>query len=92
MDDFNILFYFAFWALFCIGVAYLADKKGRSAIGFFLLSLFFSPIIGLLVVLASGPSTPVASKAAELERLADLKAKGILSDEEFNKAKAKALA
>lgn len=40
-----------FWALCAFGVAYLAKSRGRSAIGFFLLSLFFSPVLGLIVVL-----------------------------------------
>ena len=89
MTDADLLLPFAFWALFSVLVAVLADKKGKSAVGFFLLSLFFSPVIGVIAVLLSSPKT---SNTSELERLADLKAKGVLTDEEFNKAKAKALA
>jgi hypothetical protein len=89
IEPIDYLIPLAFYMLFCVGVAYLADTKGKSAVGFFLLSLFLSPLIGLIIVLVSGPNT---SKTGELERLADLKEKGVLSDEEFNKAKAKALA
>lgn len=39
-------------ALFAIPVAYVAASKGRSAGGFFLLSFFFSFLVGILVVLA----------------------------------------
>ena len=40
----------------------------------------------------AGPGSGTGSTAAELERLADLKAKGVISDEEFEQLKAKALA
>ena len=39
------------WTLFGIGVAALADSRGRSGFGYFLLSFFFSPLLGLIVVL-----------------------------------------
>jgi hypothetical protein len=39
-------------ALFAIPVAYVASSKGRSASGFFLLSFFFSFLVGILVILA----------------------------------------
>jgi len=39
----------------------------------------------------AGPESGPGSTAAELERLADLKAKGVISDEEFEQLKAKAL-
>lgn len=88
MEPIDYLIPLAFYMLFCVGVAYLADTRGRSAVGFFLLSLFLSPLIGLIAVLVGGPGT---SKASELEHLADLKAKGALSDEEFQRAKAKVI-
>lgn len=39
------------WGLMCVGVAALASSRGRSWFGFFLLSLVFSPLLGLIVVL-----------------------------------------
>ena len=36
----------------CFGVAYVATQRGRGAIGFFFLSLFLSPLIGLLFAIA----------------------------------------
>lgn len=39
------------WVLLSIGVAALAQSRGRSAGGFFLLSLLMSPLLGLIVVL-----------------------------------------
>jgi hypothetical protein len=39
------------WGLLALGVAVLAGSRGQSAVGFFLLSLFFSPVLGLIVVL-----------------------------------------
>jgi hypothetical protein len=45
------------WLVLCYAVAAYAGKKGRSAVGFFLLSLFLSPLIGFLFVAAS-PTDP----------------------------------
>ena len=42
---------FVFWALMCWGVAALASSRGRSGVGFFLLSFLFSPLLGLIIVL-----------------------------------------
>ena len=53
------------WILLCVGVTWLADSRGRSAFGFFLLSLFFSPLLGLIVVLV----IPDLVKQAEAEAL-----------------------
>lgn len=39
------------WLVLAFVVAYAAARRGRSAIGFFFLSLIFSPLIGLLVLL-----------------------------------------
>lgn len=54
MDFFTIWFiiYLLVNALFAIPVAYVASSKGRSATGFFLLSFFFSFLVGILVALA----------------------------------------
>ncbi len=39
------------WFLLACGVAALANSRGRSAIGFLLVSLLLSPLLGLIVVL-----------------------------------------
>ncbi|NRB42461.1 MAG: zinc ribbon domain-containing protein [Pseudomonadales bacterium] len=40
-----------FWISLSVIVAIFARKKGRSGIGFFLLSIFFSPLIGFIIAL-----------------------------------------
>jgi hypothetical protein len=45
------------WLLLCYAVVVYAGKKGRSRVGFFLLSLFLSPLVGF-VLIALGPSNP----------------------------------
>jgi len=39
------------WLIFCIFIGAIAKNKGRSGIGFFFLSLFLTPLIGLIAVL-----------------------------------------
>lgn len=43
--------FFIFWFLLSVGVGCLASSRGRSGIGFFLLSLLLSPLLGLIAVL-----------------------------------------
>ena len=45
------------WLLFSGVVAFIASNRGRSGIGFFLLSAILSPLIGLIVVLATKNNT-----------------------------------
>ncbi len=40
------------WLPLCATVGWIASQKGRSGIGLFFLSLIFSPLVGLLVVIA----------------------------------------
>lgn len=123
------------WLPCCIGVGVLADSRGRSGFGYFLLSLFFSPLIGLMIVLvtnnvkeedakelrrkreqesreydrkrehekqleslralaasnqiaAKGPEAATASSIAnEIEKLASLLARGLLTQQEFEDQK-----
>jgi len=44
-----------FWLLFAAIVGWLAYQKGRSPIGLFLISVVFTPIIGLIVVVLMKP-------------------------------------
>lgn len=55
---------FAIWVLLCVGVALLADSRGRSFWGFFLLSFVFSPLLGLIVILVMKNLTEEAGKEA----------------------------
>ncbi len=45
------------WLILCIIVAIVANSMGRSAGSYFFISLFFSPIIGFLVLIARGRPT-----------------------------------
>lgn len=48
--------FFLAWFFFSVFVgAIAAEEMGRSGIGFFLLSIVFSPLIGLICVLIVGP-------------------------------------
>jgi hypothetical protein len=40
-----------FWILLCIIPTVIANKKGRSGCGFFLLSVVLSPIVGIIIAL-----------------------------------------
>lgn len=42
------------WLALCIVAAAIANGKGRSGAGFFLLSFFFSPLIGIICALVAG--------------------------------------
>lgn len=42
---------FLFWILLAIIIGVVASKKGRSGLGYFTLSILFSPIISLLILL-----------------------------------------
>lgn len=114
------------WLLLSVAVGLLADSRGRSGFGFFLLSAVFSPLLGLIVVLvmsdlnaekakeqrrreehekqiesiraiassgsrsAEGDSSAQFARpvADEIAKLGDLKAKGLLTDDEFRAQKA----
>lgn len=41
---------------FCVGIGMVAEKNGRSFWGFTLLSVFFSPVLALIIVLILGKS------------------------------------
>lgn len=40
------------WLPACFVVAYVASQKGRSGVGFFVLSFFLTPLVGFLAVIA----------------------------------------
>ena len=47
-----------FWLIFTIVICCMAKSRGRSALGFFLLSLFLSPLVGFIVLLIVGKNEP----------------------------------
>ena len=68
--------FFFFWVLLAILVAFLANSRGRSGIGYFLLSIICSPILGLLIVLLTRNLTYEYEKEAlrRIEQTAQLDA------------------
>lgn len=50
---------FLVWFILCILVAMFANKKGRSGIVYFLLSIVISPLIGFIVVLILGDANKI---------------------------------
>lgn len=45
---------FIFGTLLCVIVGIIADGKGRSGFGFFMLSFFLTPIVGMIALLVVG--------------------------------------
>ena len=63
-----LLTFLAVWGIMCAGVAGLADARGRSGFGFFLLSFFLSPLLGLIAVLIMKNLTEEDTKESERKR------------------------
>ena len=42
---------FVLWLVFCWAAGSIAEKRGRSFYGFFIVSLFISPLMGILIAL-----------------------------------------
>ena len=113
--DFAIIF---MWIVFSFIVGAIGAGRNIGFLGSFVLSIFLSPLIGLIITLVSESKTsynhrmqmirkqnetnqaiknmqsaPVktASLTDELEKLSKLKEQNLISEEDFNKAKAKLL-
>lgn len=56
MDDVVaiIMLCFVIYALFCIVPAYMAEKRGRSVIGWYVLSIFITPIYTSVILACLG--------------------------------------
>mgnify|MGYP003576694526 CR=1 FL=1 len=65
MELFTLL---VIWGLLSWGVAALATSRGRSGFGYFLLSFFLSPLLGLIVVLVTKDLAAEATRDAERRR------------------------
>ncbi|WP_343636821.1 SHOCT domain-containing protein [Roseateles sp.] len=62
------------WALLAIGVGWLATERGRSGVGFCLLSVVLSPLIGFVAVLVL-PNLAKRDEEEREKREADRKSK-----------------
>jgi Short C-terminal domain len=71
------------WLVLAAGVGFLADSRGRSGFGFFLLSALLSPLLGLIVVLVIANLKEV--EARERQRVFDEEAKERLRREEHER-------
>lgn len=60
--------FFIFWFLLAGGVGWLADSRGRSFFGYFLLSALMSPLLGLIVVLVTRDEVKARELASEQRR------------------------
>jgi len=54
---------FILWMFLSIIAGVIASQKGRSGIGFFLLSVFLSPLIGIIAALVAQPNIAKVEKA-----------------------------
>lgn len=84
------------WTILSVVIGEYAERKGYNALLFTLIPFSLSPPVGLVIVLlledkrapaAAGPSSTAPSRAGELERLAGLRERGALTDEEFAREK-----
>ena len=50
------------WFILAALVGWYAAKRGRTGVGYFLLSLLLSPLIGFLIVLIAGPNDAALEK------------------------------
>lgn len=60
----EVFFLLVIWGLLALAMASFATSRGRSGVGFFLISFFFSPILGLIVVLVMKNLTEENEKEA----------------------------
>ena len=55
-----------FWVVFAVVVGVIASSRGRSGLGWFLISVFVSPLLGVILVLALG--TPKSDPSQDVEQ------------------------
>ena len=85
-----------FWLLLCGVVAYVASGRGHSGLLFFLVSMFLSPLVGLILALliptrkqrsALDYSNSTGSVADEIKKLQELVHSGAITQAEFESKK-----
>lgn len=57
-----------FWFMLCLLVGYAAGQRGHSGLAYFFVSLILSPLIGFLVLLASGTSVKPTPQPQDIAR------------------------
>lgn len=62
---------FFFWVALALIIAAYANSKGRSAVGFFVLSLLLSPLIGFFIAAISSPEREEVPKRSGLKECPD---------------------
>jgi hypothetical protein len=63
--------WFFFWIAFAMLVAVYAGHKGHSAVGFFFLSLFLTPLIGFLIAAVMSPDREQVAERSGLKKWPD---------------------
>ncbi len=76
------------WGIICLNIAF---EKGRSGVAWFFIG-FFLRLIGLVMIccfekLSESEEKGFSCVADEIKKLNDLRAAGILTEEEFNRKK-----
>lgn len=81
---------FFFWLVCAVLVAVLANSRGRSGIGYFLLSIICSPLLGLLIVLLTRNLTVEDEKEAlrRKEQAAQLEAQRMEHEKQLESIRA----
>ena len=62
-----------FWVIFALFVGFIAINKGRSGMGFFILSILLSPLLGLIIVLILGVNEEGLYNNGELKKCPNCK-------------------
>lgn len=65
----ELLIFLVVWGGLAWGIGLLAESRGRSLPGFFLLSFFLSPLLGLIIVLVMPNLIARAEEEAERDRV-----------------------
>jgi Na+/melibiose symporter-like transporter len=81
----------AVWLLVAVCTMVIASRKGRNALGWFVLGAIFG-VFALILVAVLGPADqPASSLTAQLEELDQLKERGIITEPEYERKKASLL-
>lgn len=72
---------FVLWLVFCWVAGSMAEKRGRSFYGFFIVSLFLSPLMGILIALLLGETEKHKIERIECEERTRAEARRKLEQE-----------
>lgn len=86
------------WGASGVISAAVASDRGHNGFAWFVIGVLLGPLGVVLAIAMPPPSpriaataAPIATAADEIAKLADLHSKGLLTDDEFKAAKAKAI-